>query len=223
MVQKDYIFRFLRDLRNNNSKEWMNENRERYHTMKKRWLEEIELILERFSKHDDFFAGVNPKKTLSRINNNRRFHPNKPVYKDHITCSPAGRKRYDHSTFFISIGPNNSFIGGGIYHPSKENLDKIRDAIDYEGVTLQKILNTNSFKSFYGGLNEYEDKLVTSPQGYNSDHKFINLINHKSYTATIELTEDQVVSDNFVDLVEEAYLKFKPLDEFLVKAISFEN
>ncbi len=220
MVDKTYIFRFLRDLKNNNSKEWMDENRDQYHIMKERWLYEIELILQRLSHHNSAFEKVNPKRTLSRINNNRRFHPDKPTYKDRITCSPAGRKAYDISTFFISIGSEESFIGGGIYHPSKEHLENIRAAIDYDGEQLKKILNEDDFISFYGSLNQYDDKLVTSPQNYNRDHKYIDLINNKSFTATINLTEEQITSDSFIDLVEEAYLKFKPLDDFLVKAIT---
>jgi uncharacterized protein (TIGR02453 family) len=220
MVDKTYIFRFLEDLKNNNSKDWMDENRDRYHTMKERWLYEIELILQRLSRHNAAFEKVNPKKTLSRINNNRRFHPDKPVYKSHVTCSPAGRKAYNISTFFISIGPVESFIGGGIYHPPKEQLENIRAAIDYDGKQLRQILNQNNFVSLYGGLNAYDDKLVTSPQSYDKNHEYIDLINNKSFTATIKLTEAQVTGDNFIDLVEEAYLKFKPLDDFLVKAIT---
>ena len=223
MVDKSYIFRFLRDLKNNNSKAWMDENRERYFTMKERWLYEIELILNRLSQHNAQFGKVDPKKTLSRINNNRRFHPDKPVYKSQVTCSPAGRKAYDISTFFISIGPGQSFVGGGIYHPKKEHLENIRGAIDYNGNLLEKILNQKDFKSAYGGLNEYEDKLVTSPQNYDKNHKHIDLINNKSFTATITLTEAQVTSDDFVDLVEDAYLKFKPLDDYIVKAITMGN
>ncbi len=220
MVDKAYIFKFLKDLKNNNSKEWMDENRDRYHTMKERWLYEIELILQRLSKHNSAFEKVNPKKTLSRINNNRRFHSDKPTYKDRITCSPAGRKAYDISTFFISIGPGESFIGGGIYHPQKEHLENIRAAIDYDGKQLTTILNNKDFISLYGSLNEYDDKLVTSPQNYDRNHKYIDLINNKSFTATINLTEEEVTGYNFIDLVEEAYLKFKPLDDFLVKAIT---
>lgn len=220
MVDKAYIFRFLRDLKNNNSKEWMDENRDRYHTMKERWLYEIELILQRLAEHNGAFEKVNPKKTISRINNNRRFHPEKPTYKDRVTCSPAGRKAYDVSTFFISIGPGESFIGGGIYHPPKEHLENIRAAIDYDGEKLKNILQEDDFISFYGSLNAYDDKLVTSPQNYDNDHKHIDLINNKSFTATINITEEQVVSDSFIDLVEEAYLKYRPLDDYLVKAIT---
>jgi len=220
MVDKTYIFRFLEDLKNNNSKDWMDENRDRYHTMKERWLYEIELILQRLSQHNSAFEKINPKKTLSRINNNRRFHPDKLPYKDRITCSPAGRKAYDISTFFISIGSEESFIGGGIYHPPKEYLENIRAAIDYDGEQLTTILNNKDFISLYANLNEYDDKLVTSPQNYDRNHKYINLINNKSFTATINLTEAQVTGDNFIDLVEEAYLRFKPLDDYLVKAIT---
>lgn len=223
MVQKEYIFRFLRDLRNNNSKEWMDENRERYHTAKERWIEEIALILKRLEKHEPKFTGIKPKSTLSRINNNRRFQPDKHVYKDFFTCSPAdngGRLAAVH----ISIGSDSSFLGGGIYRPGKEMLDKVRAAFDYNGEEFKKIIGAKKFQTFFGGLNDaMDEKLKTSPKGYSTDHPHIDLLRYKSLVASRSLTEEEVCSNSFVDLVEEAYLIVKPMAEYLNKAIAFEE
>ncbi len=87
-------------------------------------------------------------------------------------------------------------------------------------IHLKKILYEKDFKAFYGGLNQYDDKLKTSPQNYDNSHKHINLIYNRSFTATLDLTEAQVVSDDFVDLADEASLKYRSLDNYLVKAIT---
>ena len=75
MNDKSYIFQFLRDLRNNNSKEWMLENKTRFEKAKRIWVEEIEKIQERLSRYNPIYTEVPAKSTLSRINNNRMFHP----------------------------------------------------------------------------------------------------------------------------------------------------
>lgn len=221
MVQKEYIFRFLRDLRANNSKEWMDENRERYHTAKERWIEEVELILKRLQKHDSIFIGVKPKSTLTRINNNRRFQPDKPVYKDFFTATPSGGNGF--ASVHVSVGPGSSFVGGGAYRPDKEMLDKVRAAFDYNGEAFKEIIDDKQFKKFFGGLNdEMAEKLKTSPQGYSNEHPHVDLLRYKSLVASRDLTEEEVCSDSFVDLVEEAYLTLKPMNAYLNKAIDFE-
>jgi uncharacterized protein (TIGR02453 family) len=220
MVEKEYIIRFLRDLRNNNSKEWMDENREHYETMKERWLYEIQLVLDRLAIHNSAFEKLKAKDTVHRINNNRMFHPDKPVYKDSLSCSPAGTKTKGASTFFFMIGLEESFIGGGLYRPDKEILEKVRSAIDYNGEELIKIIEDKKFISFFGGLNEDDQKLITSPQNYDKNHKYIDLLNRKNFTATKHITQEEFCGNGFVDLVEEVYLNYQYLDKCLIKAIS---
>ena len=146
MVEREYIFRFLRDLRNNNSKEWMDENRDRYQTAKERWLADIQDILNRIVKYDKAFGDIDPKKTITRINNNRRFHPDKPIYKSFFSCTPTATK--DGSAFHISIGPDQSFVGGGVYHPDKETLEKVRAAFDYNGDEFKKLISSKKLRFF---------------------------------------------------------------------------
>ncbi|MBP2831085.1 DUF2461 domain-containing protein [Aquimarina sp. U1-2] len=219
MVQKEYIFRFLRDLSNNNSKEWMDENRERYHTAKERWIEEVDLILDKLVKHDNYFQNFKPKDTLMRITNNRQFHPNKPIYKDHFSCSPIN-KGDAFARIYISVGVGHSFIGGGLWRPEKKVLKQVREAIDYDGEELRDILEDKKFQDFFGGLAHDPDKLKTSPRNYSNDHKHIELLRYNNLTAQVKLTQELVVSDDFVDYVEEAFVTLQPLNKFIMKAIS---
>ncbi len=221
MVGKEYIFNFLRDLSNNNSKEWMDENRSRYETAKERWIEEVRLLLQRLSKHDSYFDGISPKSTLMRINNDIRFNPNKPIYKDYFTFSPM-KKGEPIAKIHLSTGISWSFLGGGLYKPEKAELKKFRDAIDYDGDEFLEIINSKDFQGFFGGLSEDVDKLKTSPQGYPNDHEHIELLRYKSIIAQAKLTQKIVVSDGFVDYVEEAYLKLRPFTDYLIKVISVE-
>ncbi|MEM9889158.1 MAG: DUF2461 domain-containing protein [Bacteroidota bacterium] len=221
MVSKEYIFQFLRDLRNNNSKEWMDENRERYHRAKERWIQEVDLILKLLKKHDASFERIVPKSTLSRINNNRRFHPNKPIYKDYFTCDPSVEKS-ELSKLHISIGPSGSFIGAGLHHPSSETLKKFHSAIDYNGDRFKKILQGSKIDAFFESLSTSDKDLKTAPRGYDVEHKHVEILRRKSITLMRNLTEAEVCGENFPELIEEAYLTLLPFNNYLEKAISFE-
>lgn len=218
-MEKQKIYDFLRDLSANNSKEWMDAHRKRYTEAREIWLDEIDRILHRLSRHNPNMSKIRAKDTVTRINNNRRFHPDKPIYKDNFAFSPSG---VNEPSFYIHISPAGSFIGGGLYHPDGEQLNKIRAAIDYNGEELKCIASTDEFLSFYGGIDDDNERLKTSPRGYTTDHPHIDLLQRKNFTAIRILSENEVISDGFIDLVEKAYLIVTPFNNYLQQAISFE-
>lgn len=218
---KKQIFDFLKALDANNSKEWMDAHRAEYMRAKDTWLAEIETILKRLSKHNPAFADVDPKSTITRINRNRRFNPDKPIYKDNFTCTPFGGM--NSPAFHISISPNGSFMGGGLYHPDSPTLLKLREAIDYDGDVLLKIVGKKSFKDFYGGLDTDAEALKKAPQGYSPDHPFIDLLKRKNFISTVTLTQKEIIADDFPKLVEKAYVAIKPMLDYLDKAVNFQE
>lgn len=219
-MNKQYIFDFLRDLDANNSKEWMDENRKRYHHAKDIWIAEIDLFLKRLQKHDRRLEQLSPKSTLTRINNNRRFHPDKPIYKNFFSFSAPQEQNVP--SIHISVSPKGSFIGGGFWRPDKDLLDKIRAAIDYDGQALVDIINEQKLVDFFGGWEADDQKLKTSPQKYNQEHPFIELLRRKNFVVTRNLTQEEIKRDDFVNLVEEGFLALQPLLSFLEKAAAFE-
>ena len=217
MSTKKEMLSFLHDLSENNSKEWMDENRSRYLEAKNCWIDEVTTILNRLDQYNPGLAFVKPKNTFSRINNNRRFHPDKPIYKDFFSCEISG-KNEGLSLFYIAVGSSWSFVGGGLHNPSSPQLKAFRETVDYEGKVLEEILADQKFVDFYGGLTHFRDVLKSAPRGYSTDHLYIKYLRYKSITATRDLMDHEIIGDHFIDLVEEAYVAFKPLEEFLIRA-----
>lgn len=220
-MSKVRIIDFLRDLSINNSKEWMDLNRTRYHEAKQIWLDEIALILAKISQHDSHFTHVAPKKTIMRINNNRQFHPNKPIYKDSFGCAPV-QNMYQPS-FYIHINPIDSFIGGGLHKPPSNIIKKMRSAIDYNGEELTKIVEDKKFQSFFGGWSKDPDMLKTSPRGYDIEHPYIELLRRKNFTAIRPLKIEEFIADDFVDLVEKTFVTLQPMNHYLLEATTFDD
>lgn len=219
-MSKRKIFDFLRDLRENNSKEWMDAHRERYHAAKEIWLEEVALYLKRLRKHDPKLVAVRPKDTIMRINNNNMFHPDKPTYKDSFGFDP--HKGMDQPSFYLHVSPSGSFIAGGLWHPDRDQLKKVREAIDYDGEHLKELMAGEEVQAFFGGFDEDPDALKTSPRDYASDHRHIDLLRRKNFTVMREVTQQAVLADDFVDTVERGFLAMQPLLGYLERALDFE-
>lgn len=219
MNPKQYIWDFFVDLQNNNSKEWMDEHRSRYLSAKQYWLDEVEAVLDRLAQYEDHFSLFDPKDTIQRINNNRMFHPDRPIYKGHFSSSPSG-KTDQISKIFFAFGPSFTMIGGGIYRPEKAALKSIRDAIDYDANELLDIINGKKFVKLFGGLSYDETQLKSSPRGYSKDHPHVNLLRRKSFTAGVEPRAEDIINGSLTEMVEDAYLTLRPFNDWLERAIS---
>ncbi len=117
-------FRFMSELWQNNNKPWFDANRSRYqqHVFgpMKRMAEAlsgpIASILPEFSG----------KAKVSHINNDIRFSPGKPIYKQHMWISFGGLIGGESpcsADAFIGISGNGWSVGAGIGAPKREPLE----------------------------------------------------------------------------------------------------
>jgi uncharacterized protein (TIGR02453 family) len=211
------LFDFLEDLNKNNNKEWMDENRKRYHSIRDEYLKWLMNLDVELSEIDSDYYPTPKKKILNRINNNLLYHPNKPTYKDHFGAGLD--KRPKTSDFYIHLGINESFLAGGFYKPKSDILKSIRDAIDYDGEELKAILNKSSFKNTFGEMMD-DDMLKTSPKGYSKNHEHIDLLRYKSFAVMHKINEKDIYSDNFKNHIKKVYLEMLPFRRYLNKAVS---
>ncbi|RFN59466.1 DUF2461 domain-containing protein [Marixanthomonas ophiurae] len=211
------LYQFLRNLQKNNNKEWMDAHRGEYHTVRDSyidWLNEMDIKL---AAIDADYTPTTGKKAINRINNNLMFHPNKPIYKDHFGAGLDQESK--QGDFYIHLGVNESFIGGGYWHPSSKILKSIRAAIDYNGEELKRILNKQSFKALFGDM-IVDDPLKTSPKGYSQDHKHIDLLRRKSFAVSCPLTQKEVMASNFEEKVIAIYKEMLPFRRYLNQAVT---
>lgn len=211
------LFDFLETLNQNNNKEWMDENRKWYHSLRDEYLKWLIQLDGELSEVDPEYYPTPKKKILNRINNNLLYHPNKPVYKDHFGAGLD--KRPKTSDFYIHIGINELFLAGGFYKPKSDILKSIRDAIDYDGEVLQAITDNPSFKKTFGGLME-EGMLKTAPKGYSQEHPHIYLLRYKSFAVMHNLKRKDIYSKDFKLYIKEVYLEMLPFRRYLNKAVT---
>lgn len=213
----DKLYNFLRRLQKNNSKEWMNVHRKEYHQIRDFYIDWLESMNQKLASIDAEYYDTSGKKAINRINNNLLYHPHKPIYKDHFGAGLDQRSK--QGDFYIELGVDASYIGGGYWHPSALILKSIREAIDFDGSTLKDIINSDSFKNRFGGLIEGQ-VLKTNPKGYFTDHEHIDLLRRKSFAASCSFSEAEVLQDDFDIKVLESYKDLLPFRRFLNKAVT---
>ncbi|APG60180.1 DUF2461 domain-containing protein [Christiangramia salexigens] len=211
------LFEFLRELNRNNNKDWMNAHRKQYHEVRDFYIDWLDQLDIRLAEIDPDYSPTTGKQAINRINNNLLFHPNKPVYKDHFGAGLDKEK--GKGDFYIHIGINESFVAGGFYRPKKDLLDSIRAAIDYNGEELKKIMSKSSFKKTFSQLIE-DEKLKKAPKGYSSDHEHIDLLRNKTFAVQHDLTQKEILKDDFQDKVLELYREMLAFRKYLNKAVS---
>ncbi len=113
-------FSFMADLWENNNKGWFDENRKRYEQHVRLPLKKAaEALAEPVAAIIPEFDG---KAKISRINNDIRFAPDKPPYKEHMWIS-FGASARNSAELFSAVGRNGWATGCGIGASRREPLD----------------------------------------------------------------------------------------------------
>ena len=178
------------------------------------WLDKMNFAL---AEIDDGYYDTPGKKGINRINNNLMFHPNKPIYKDHFGAGLD--KRPNTGDFYIEIGIERSMFAGGLWRPDPKRLRSIRDAIDYDGEELKKILNEKAFKRTFGGLWE-DTKLTNAPKGFSKDHIHIDFLRNKTFAVAHTFDTKEVLKNSFEKKVISVYEIMLPFRRYLSGAVT---
>lgn len=216
------ILQFLSELKENNNRDWMHDNKSRYNKMKAEFEFFVELLINEIRGFDPSIGAVTPKECIFRLNRDIRFSADKTPYKTHFGAFVAkdGRKS-KYGGYYLHITPGESFMAGGVYCPMSAELKKIRREVALEGDELLEIIKNPGFKSVFGEL--WGEKLKTAPRDYPKDHKYIELLRHKHFIVNAPLTNDQVTSDDFMAQVIPAFKTLYPFNRFLNEALEIDR
>jgi len=217
-----HIFQFLKELKENNTKEWMDANKTRYKAIRLDFEQQIEAFINGIRSFDDTLTGIEAKNALFRINRDIRFSNDKRPYKENFGADMSrDGKKSPYAGYYFHLEPGNCFLAGGSYMAEPAILSKIRQEIDYNGAELTKIVNSDSFKYQFGNL--VGDTLVRPPKGYEADNPYIELIKMKSFIAVKNFTDEEVLHTKFFTNALKSYEVMMPFIKFLNNAISEEE
>ncbi len=214
-------FDFLKDLRENNYREWFHAQRPRYDAAKANVLATGEELLAGIARFDTTVGLPDLRKCMFRIARDTRFSHDKSPYKTNmgVLFNPDGTTRSPLSAYYIHIEPGNCFASCGAYMPEKETLRAIREAIDDQWEEFSAILGKPAFKKAFGDLAREDKILQRVPQGFDKESPAAEYLKFCSFYVYISFPDNFVCSPEYVPAVLQAFERTQPLNAFLNRAI----
>jgi len=200
-------FDFLKDLKENNHKEWFQQNKDRYEASREEMIAFAEDVLQQVNEFD-VIETPSGKKSLYRIYRDVRFSKDKTPYKNHWSGSfrRAGAER--RGGMYFGIEPNNTMMGGGFWGPNKEDLLHIRKQLEADAQPLEEILQSTDFQGYFGNMEG--EQLKTCPKGFEKTHPKVALLRYKQYLVMKKFSDKEVLSPNFSSMIAEGFQKMLP-------------
>ncbi|MDI9342231.1 MAG: DUF2461 domain-containing protein [Sediminibacterium sp.] len=218
------VLSFLKQLKQNNSKEWFDANKDKYLTAKDTFETMVEKLIKDLARTDkQIDPNLKVKDCVFRIYKDVRFSKDKTPYKTNMGASfnPGGKKSPTPG-YYVHLEPGASFVAGGVWMPAPDALAAIRQEIDYNGAQLTKIMKAATFKTYFKGLDEI-DVLKTAPKGFEKDHPMMDLLKHKHFIVSHPLSDKQVTGKDLETEVIKICKAMLPFIQFLRTAMDKEE
>ena len=136
--------KYLKDLQNNNNREWFTENKDKFKEAQNNAKELFAAIRERLEAHDDI-----DKFKLFRIYRDVRFSKDKTPYQTHFAGSFSRLGNHLRGGYYLRIRPGESFLAGGFWQPEKDDILRIRKEIEMDASEMRDILHDENFKKHF--------------------------------------------------------------------------
>lgn len=152
---------FLRELEDNNDRDWFKANRARYDA----------LLLAPTRQLTEKLAHLGPPHFF-RPYNNTRFRPGPPL-KEHIAASVGSGP----AVYYFQLSLDGLVLGAGQWHPEPDQLERFRAAIDNSrrATAFERAVAT----AHSSGLSLVDPELKRAPKGYSPDHPRIERLRLK--------------------------------------------
>ncbi|WP_282054852.1 DUF2461 domain-containing protein [Maribacter luteus] len=197
------VFLFLKELEQNNTREWFTANKDRFKALESSVKDFFSTVMERMKQHDDI-----EKMKMFRIYRDVRFSKDKTPYKTHFAGSYARAGAKLRGGYYVQIKPGDSFIATGFWNPEKEDLLRIRKELELDAEEFKTIINNKKFVDVWGNL--IGEELKTAPKGFDKGHPDIDLIRKKQYIFIRKFTDKEVLSPDFAMKINDSFKAIRP-------------
>lgn len=207
---------FLWELRMNNNKQWMMENRNRYLTLLKEPFDVLTaVLLERFhAVHPDISVDT----AISRINRDIRFSKDKSPYRARrwmVLKEPilSGTQWKGRPVFYFELTPESYISGLGIYETKPQYMRAFRKRIDAAPEIFQRIA-MDLVK--YDELQLIGEKYKRTPNKVEYAPEVMEWYERKSLDLVVERPIDALLfSEDLVSDILQQWEKMLPMYRYL--------
>ncbi len=202
-------FEFLKNLKKNNHRDWMTENKKQYQANEKVLKAFYAAISERLNEKDEI-----EKTKVFRINRDVRFSKDKTPYNVHRSVSFSRAGAHRRGGYYLRLEPGNSLMAGGFFSPEPADLLRIRKEFEMDDQEIRAILANPGFKKEFGGFDP-SFQVKTAPKGFSKDHPNIDLIKNKAFFVNHAYTDAEVFAPDFLDKVVYHFELLRPYFDYM--------
>jgi uncharacterized protein (TIGR02453 family) len=214
------IFEFLSDLERNNNREWFAQNKKRYEIAKKSFESFITKLILNINSFDPSINIRDVSKTVYRIYRDTRFSLDKTPYKTNfgsVIIPDEYRRSYEYPAYYLHLQNNDCFIVMGVFMPSPQALKNLRRAIDEDFDAFSEIID--KLKDSFGDMAREEGVLKRVPPGFDKNSPAAEYLKLKHFYIIKEFSNEEVLSDDFLETITALYQQSYELKEWFVKAL----
>lgn len=210
------IFDFLRQLRENNNREWFNAHKEYYLQLKNKFEGIVQELIGEIAVFDEEVKSLGVKECVYRIYRDTRFSPDKTPYKTHFAAyiaAPVGRNS-ERAGYYFHIEPGKSLLGGGLYCPQPALLKRLRQDI-YDNIEeFTGILRNPEFKNEFPEIDS-TDRLKKVPAPFPSDFREGDLLKYKHYDVVSYKPDHFFEGPSMLEDTVKVFKKLYPYNRFM--------
>jgi uncharacterized protein (TIGR02453 family) len=216
-------FEFLRQLEQNNNREWFKTNQADYEAhVRVPALNLIEQLAPSIQVLSPKLLAVAKKVggSLMRVQRDTRFSHNKLPYKTNVGIQFRHFLGKDvHAPgLYLHIANDECFLAAGIWHPEGKILNAIRHCIDENPNAYKKALTSLT----QAGFEMTGERLQRPPKGYDKTHPLIDELKRKDFIAFKAFDVASLLQPNFSDYLVEQWQHTQDLMHYLCFALELE-
>ncbi len=213
------ITSFLKELTENNNRDWFNLNKERFKKHAELPFHQfIEKLIEKIKERDPRIT-ITSKEAVFRIYKDIRFSKDKTPYKEHLSAliSPGGRKDPNTPGVYLELKKDGINIYSGVYEPDPKQLLKIRLYIASHLKEFEKAITDKKFVKRFGKVLGEKNKVL--PSDLKDAAQKQELIYNKNFYYVASLDKSCITSDKLLKEVVQCFADADTMSSFLNKAL----
>ncbi len=214
-IQKSTL-QFLKDIRDNNNREWFAENKALYQAAHENVKNFQAALLDKMSEHDEIESHK-----LFRIYRDVRFSKNKTPYKSSFSGSFVRATKFRRGGYYFHIEPGNTFMAGGFWKPNAPDMKRIRTEIARDAEEYRAILNDPTFKQSFGMIEG--DQVKTAPKGFSKEDPNIDLLRYKQHIVIHRFKDSEIFKADFADKINAYFKDMRPFLDYMTSVLTTDE
>lgn len=218
------VIAFLRELHDNNNREWFDAHRAEWKRVKTRFAGFTEQLIDGISAFDPSVRGLRVQDCTYRIARDTRFSSDKTPYKEYIGAYIApGGKKSGYAGYYFHVEPDTGegstyghMLAVGLYCPEPVVLRSVRDEIFDNGAEVERTIREADAFTLCR-----DNTLRRTPKGYPSGSAYDELLRLREVLLERRLTERELLDDGLLERTLEAFRQAQPFVALLNRAVQF--